>query len=151
MMNNISISGRLVAEPELKYTKTDMPYTRITIAVNRGFKDKNGHYPVDFIDAEALKATAKFICSHFEKGQFIEIKGELRTNSYTDKDGIRRKYCSVFIDKAEFCGDRKKKTTQTPPAEQAPLPDESQMPSYEQTGMDGCDYYEPNTEDDLPF
>ena len=34
-MNNVSLIGRLTANPELKYSQSGMAYTRFSIAVDR--------------------------------------------------------------------------------------------------------------------
>ena len=47
--------------------------------------------------------------------------------------------------------DPEKENQEPAPLSEQPLRDESQMPSYEQIGMDGCDFYTPNEDDDLPF
>ena len=36
-MNNVSLIGRLTADPELKHTQSGMAMTRFTVAVGRNF------------------------------------------------------------------------------------------------------------------
>ena len=36
-MNNVSLLGRLTANPELKYTQTQTAYTRFSVAVDRAY------------------------------------------------------------------------------------------------------------------
>lgn len=155
-MNCFECIGRLTADPELSHTPSGVAVARFSVAVDRRHKDKDGNYPTDFISMEAWRNTAEFVCRNFCKGQQIGIAGTLQTGSYTDKDGIRRKSYKIVVNSVTFCGSAPARPEDTP--EQAapsqsqlpPLPDESSMPGYEQTGMDGCDFYTPD-DDDLPF
>ena len=42
MYNKVILIGRLVAAPELHKTSTDKSVARVTVAVNRRYKDQNG-------------------------------------------------------------------------------------------------------------
>lgn len=45
MLNTISLQGRLVRDPEIRYTKTDIPVATYTLAVDRGYKDRQVSIP----------------------------------------------------------------------------------------------------------
>lgn len=98
-MNNVSIVGRLTADPELKTTQSGISYTRFTVAVDRQYsKDKE----TDFLDCTAWRGTAEFISKYFFKGQRIGLTGRIQTGSYTDKDGNKRKTWEIVVDNCEF-------------------------------------------------
>lgn len=84
-MNNISITGRLVYEPELKTTQNGATFMSNRIAVNRADKNKT----TDFFNVQAWNKTAEFIYKYFSKGDPIEISGRLQTESYEKKDGTK--------------------------------------------------------------
>ena len=67
MVNCAVILGRLVAEPELKVTSSNISTTSFTVAVDRNFT-QNGERQADFIDVVAWRSTAEFVCKHFHKG-----------------------------------------------------------------------------------
>ena len=48
MLNHIDIMGRLVRDPELRYTQSNTPVTSFTIAVDRDFKSESGEKQTDF-------------------------------------------------------------------------------------------------------
>ena len=101
-MNLIGISGRLVKDPELRYTNTEKAVTSFCIACDRpGVKDKT-----DFIDCVAWDKKAEFVAKYFHKGQRIEVSGVLTTRTY-EKDGQKRKTAEVRCDQV-FFGDSKK-------------------------------------------
>ncbi|MBQ9011646.1 MAG: single-stranded DNA-binding protein, partial [Bacilli bacterium] len=39
MMNRVCLVGRLTAKPELRYTGSNVAYTRFSVAVNRTFSN----------------------------------------------------------------------------------------------------------------
>ena len=42
MTNRVVLIGRLTKDPDLKYSESNLPVLRFTIAVNRTFTDQNG-------------------------------------------------------------------------------------------------------------
>ena len=106
-MNNVSLIGRLTADPELKHTQSDLAYTRFSIAVDRQFTKQGEEKQADFINITAWRKTAEFICKYFSKGQRIALNGHIQTGSYTDKDGNKRTSFDVVADNVEFCEAKK--------------------------------------------
>lgn len=104
-MNNVSLMGRLTADPELKTTQNGISYCRFTVAVNRYSKD--GEDTADFISCVAWRSTAEFICNYFLKGSKIALIGSIQTGSYTDKDGRKVYTTDVNTDKVFFCESKK--------------------------------------------
>ena len=54
-MNRVCLVGRLTAKPELRYTPSNVPTTRFSIAVNRTFKNEQGGRDADFINILAWR------------------------------------------------------------------------------------------------
>ena len=104
-MNNVSLIGRLTADPELKTTQNGISYCRFTVAVNRYSKD--GEDTADFISCVAWRSTAEFICNYFLKGNKIALIGSIQTGSYTDKDGRKVYTTDINTDKVFFCESKK--------------------------------------------
>ena len=48
-MNTVMLVGRLAQEPEVRTTEKGKEIVRISLAVNRGFKNPDGIYETDFI------------------------------------------------------------------------------------------------------
>lgn len=102
-MNNVSLIGRLTADPELKHTASGIATTRFSVAVDRSYAKQGEERQADFINILAWRQTAEFVCKYFSKGQRIAIVGQIRTGSYTDKDGNKRYTFEVQADNVEFC------------------------------------------------
>lgn len=102
-MNNVSLIGRLTADPELKHTQSGVAMTRFTIAVDRTYTKQGEERQADFITIVAWRQTAEFVCKYFSKGRRIALNGSIRTGSYTAQDGSKRYTTEVFADNVEFC------------------------------------------------
>lgn len=107
MLNHIVIMGRLVRDPELRYTHASVPVTSFTVAVDRDYQSENGERQADFIDCSAWRATAEFISKYFRKGSMIAVSGRLQAHKWVDRDGNNRTGWAIKVDNVYFCGDKK--------------------------------------------
>ena len=101
-MNNITLVGRLTADPELKSTSSGHSVVRFQVAVDRNFTGADGERKADFIPVTAWRGTAEFIDKYFNKGMKIGIVGRIETNSYKGDDGNWVNLWSVVADNVEF-------------------------------------------------
>lgn len=105
-MNNICITGRLTAAPEIKKTTSGVSVCSVSIAVDRDYK-VNGEKATDFIPCIFWRGTAEFVGKYFNKGDMIAVVGSLESRKYKDKDGNNRTVWEVKADKVNFCGSKK--------------------------------------------
>lgn len=142
-MNKVHLIGRLTSDPELRQTQSGIATCRFTVAVNRKFKNKQtGEYEADFISCMAWRQTAEFISRYWNKGKMIAISGELRTGSYQDKNhsDVTHYTTDVFVDEAEFCGDKTDNTNVVKKAQKAGIPTEQMygnLSDFEEILSDG--------------
>ncbi len=101
-MNRVTLVGRLTAKPELRYTSSNLPYARFSIAVNRNFRNNDGQTEADFINIIVWRKQAENVCNFLDKGRLVGVDGRLQTGSYTDKDGNRRYTTDVVADSVQF-------------------------------------------------
>lgn len=141
MLNIAIITGRLTADPALRQTERGVPYTRFTLAAGRDRPDKDGGRGVDFLDVEAWRETAKFICRHFRRGQPATVTGRLRSGRYTDARGVQRRFCRVEAREAHFAGAAPQAEDPAPEREEDTIQEESANPDEDFAFLD----------DDLPF
>ena len=106
MLNIAVIMGRLVADPELRHTPSDIPVTRIRVAVDRSYAKQGTERQTDFIDVTAWRSTAEFICKYFRKGSMIAVSGRIQTGSYTNNEGIKRNTFEIVADEVNFTGSK---------------------------------------------
>ena len=108
-MNVVTLVGNLCRDNDLRYTSGEnaTAILRNTVAVQRKFKNKDtGEYESDFISIQAFGSNAEFINKYFNKGSKIGIVGEIRTGSYTNKDGQKVYTTDVIVNNAEFVSKR---------------------------------------------
>ena len=121
-MNRIDLIGRLVAKPELRYTNSNIAYSRYTIAVNRP-KQANKEQETDFIDCLVWRGQAENLVNYQDKGSLIAVEGSLRKESFDDKDGNKRYNTYVLTDRIEFLGSKPKEGNRVEqPTQQEPDP-----------------------------
>lgn len=87
MYNKVTLVGRLVRDPELRYTPSGKAVANFTIAVDRGFKNKEtGESNADFIKITTWDKQAENIGNMLKKGRLVLVDGSIRSGSY-EKDG----------------------------------------------------------------
>lgn len=106
-MNKVVLIGRLTAKPELRFTSSNVGFTRFTIAVNRQYSGQDKKRDADFINVVAWRKQAETICKYFDKGNLIAVEGRLQTSNYDDKDGNKRYTVDVALDNFEFIESKK--------------------------------------------
>lgn len=102
-MNKWNGTGRLVRDPEIRYSQGEKPccFAKFTLAVDRKFKRDN-EPSADFIPCTSFGKTAEVIEKYFTKGMKMEVSGEIRTGSYTNKDGVKVYATEIAADEIGF-------------------------------------------------
>ncbi len=101
-MNRVMLIGRLTAKPELRYTASNVPFTRFSLAVNRTFSNGNGERETDFLNIIVWRKQAENVCNYLNKGSLVSIEGRIQTGSYDDKDGNKRYTTDIVADSVQF-------------------------------------------------
>ena len=84
-MNNVSLIGRFVKDPELRYTPTGKAVSNFTLAVRNPFDPENA----DFIQCVAWGVGAELIAEKHEKGNMVGVDGRIQTRNYENNEGQR--------------------------------------------------------------
>ena len=104
--NQVTIGGRLTADPELKTTPSGISVTTFSVAVNRRFSGKNeGEPQADFFNVTAWRAQADFVTKFFRKGSSICVCGRLQNRSWK-KDGQKHYATEIVADEVYFVDSR---------------------------------------------
>ena len=148
MLNNISVMGRLTADPEVRQTPNGVSVCSFTIANDKDFK-RDGDAP-NWIDCVAWRNNADFIGKYFKKGSLIVVTGSLQTRQYQDRNGNNRKATEIVVSQQYFAESRRSAEEQGgfAPAQQA-----AQQPApVSYASADASDFtVTGDAEDDLPF
>lgn len=101
-MNRIIVLGRLVKDPEVRYTTSGRVVCQFTLAVDRPFVNQEGQRESDFIPVIIWGKTAETCGNNLLKGHRALVEGRLQIRSFEGKDGIKRYVSEVIADHFEF-------------------------------------------------
>lgn len=110
-MNKVILIGRLVRDPELRFTSTGKAVAQFSIAVNKTFsKEKEA----DFFNIVVWGMIAEACANHLEKGRLVGVEGRLQTRSYL-KDDEKRYVTEIVAEQVQFLewGAKKKENNST--------------------------------------
>ena len=102
MNNMLNLIGRLVRTPELENTSYGKPFSNITLAVQRNYKNSDDEYGVDFIDVTLWGSIAEKTVEYCHKGDMVGVKGTLQAKVFDNNDGNRVYKLEVVADKIMF-------------------------------------------------
>ena len=100
-MNEIILTGRLVKDPEVRYTPSQKVVTTFSLAVNREFKNEQGNYDTDFFNCVAWGKTAELMGNTLKKGAKILVTGRVQIRNY-ESNGERKYITEVIVNKFEY-------------------------------------------------
>ncbi len=154
-MNNVTLIGRLVRDPELRYIpSTGNAIANFTLAIDKGLsRDKKQEMEsrnmptADFIDIVVWGKPAENCANYLKQGLQVAIQGRIQTGSYEDKQGVRRKTFDVVANNVEFLewGENRNSGGMN---QQQQRPEQSQPMNNDFGGIEG---FHPTDNDDIPF
>ena len=102
-MNKWIGMGRLVADPEIRYSQGENAtcIARYRLAIDRRY-GRTEEQTADFISCVAFGKNAEFADKYLHKGIKIAVTGRIQTGSYTNKDGQKVYTTDVVIEEQEF-------------------------------------------------
>lgn len=144
-MNNVSLVGRLVRDPEVRYGQNEsVSVAKFSLAVERKWK-RDGEPTVDFINCTVFGKSAEFTEKYFRKGMRVAITGRIQTGSYKNKDGQTVFTTEIIVESQEIA-QSKSESNESSTASNA----EAGKSTYGSSGDDFMSIPE-GTEDELPF
>ncbi|WP_302469430.1 single-stranded DNA-binding protein [Weizmannia sp. WK01] len=118
MINPVVLTGRLTADPVLRYTPSGVAVTTFTLAVNRTFSVQSGKKEADFVSVIAWRKIAENIANYLSKGNLIGVDGRLQTRSYEDNNGKRVFVTEVVSEHVCFLETKKNRLANEPQGSQ---------------------------------
>jgi len=123
-LNRVMIIGRLVRDPELKYTPNGKEVCNFSVAVNSW----NGKEEVgNFFDCVIWGKRAENLTQYCKKGSVIGIEGRLQQRRWEDQNGNKRSTVEIVVDSAQFLSSRDSDSKGAPsaPVDNGPFDDTS--------------------------
>lgn len=125
--NNVTLIGRLTADPELKETKNGTAVMQATIAVERMKRDGEDQ-GADFINLVIWSHSADYISKYANKGDLIGVNGRLSQRTYENKDGNTVWVVEVVCDTVEILRKVAQQETKASPAKKSNNRRSSELP-----------------------
>ena len=156
-LNVCTLSGRLGADAEVRYTSTGLAITQLSLGVKHRKRKANGDGYEDetyWIDVTMYGKRGESLQASLYKGALVAITGHIRSSSW-EKDGKRYKKTEVVADNIELM--TMQREHRQPTGQAAPAPQATPSPTYDpglQATIDG--YYAASQpagvyDDEIPF
>lgn len=106
-INKVILVGNLGADPEVRYTAGGSAITSIRIATSESWKDKQTGEQQERTEWHRVKffgRLAEIAGEYLKKGRQVYVEGSLRTDKYTDKDGVERYSTDIVANEMQMLG-----------------------------------------------
>ena len=97
-VNYVELIGWLGNDPEQRFTPSGVAIAEFSVATKRlGSRNEDGSwtYDTDWLDVVAWDQLAETVCANLRKGSRVRVTGSLRTDTWEDRDGNKRKRVHV--------------------------------------------------------
>lgn len=114
MLNKVFLLGRLGADPELRYSASQMPICNLRIATNERKKTADGNWEevTEWHSVVTFGKTAENCSQYLAKGRQAFVEGKLSTSKWQDKDGNDRYKTEIIANNVTFVGGNSKGTNE---------------------------------------
>lgn len=104
-INTITISGNLVADPEMRYTASDLAVTDLRIASNRPIQVDDGwDSKATFVTVTAWRDLAERVEEAFGKGDRVIVNGYLELDEWENDEGEARSRLKIVASNVQPMG-----------------------------------------------
>lgn len=106
-INKVILVGRLGNDPDVRYTASGSAVTTISIATSESWKDKatgQQQSRTEWHKCVFFGRLAEIAGQYLKKGSQVYVEGSLRTNKYTDKNGIERYSTDINANELQMLG-----------------------------------------------
>ena len=106
-VNKVILIGNLGADPETRYTGSGTAITSLRLATSESWTDKSSGEKQERTEWHRVKLfgrLAEIAGEYLKKGRQVYIEGSLRTDKYTDKDGVERFSTDIVANEMQMIG-----------------------------------------------
>jgi single-strand DNA-binding protein len=109
------LEGRLVGDPEIRYTQNGTALCRFSIANNNDYyKDEELQKQVSFVDVTTWAKLAEHCNEYLKKGSRIIVNGRLKQDRWQDDAGGNRSKISIVGNQVQFLDLKNDEAEQVP-------------------------------------
>ena len=106
-VNKVILIGNLGADPETRYSASGTAFCSISVATTDSWKDKQTGERQEKTEWHRVKffgRLAEIAGEYLKKGRQVYIEGSLRTDKYTDKEGVERYSTDIVANEMQMLG-----------------------------------------------
>jgi single-strand DNA-binding protein len=108
-INKVILVGNLGNDPEVRYSQGGSAITTVSIATSESWKDKQTGEAQERTEWHRVKffgRLAEIAGEYLKKGSQVYVEGSLRTDKYTDKNGVERYTTDIIAAEMQMLGGR---------------------------------------------
>ena len=101
-VNKVTVLGNLGRDPEIRYTPSNMAIATVSIATT--YKAKDREPETEWHRVVLFGRQAEVAGEYLKKGSSVYVEGRLRTQKWTDKNGIERYTTEIIAESMQMLG-----------------------------------------------
>lgn len=138
-VNKVILLGHLGSDAEVRYLNEGRVVANVSLATNEYFTDNSGNRieQTEWHRLEMWDKLAKLAEQYLKKGRQVYVEGKLRTETWTDKEGIQRSTTRVRVLQLELLSGGPQ--SETPKTQENKIPltrNEPQTESFNESDLD---------------
>jgi len=117
-VNKVIIVGNLGKDPEERSFPDGSPVCNITVACSEKYKDKQGEQKevTEWVNVVFFGKLAEIAGQYLRKGSSVYVEGKLKTEKYTDKNGVEKYSTKVIANSMQMLGGKPQESAPARPA-----------------------------------
>ena len=102
-VNKVILVGRIGRDPEVRHTQSGQVVASFSVATDESYKGKDGQKveATEWHNVTAWGKTAEFIGAYMGKGRLVYVEGKLKTEKYTDQQGVEKYTTKIVADRVQ--------------------------------------------------
>lgn len=112
-LNRAIIIGSLGADPDMKYATSGTAICTVSVATNETWTDKQGQKQerTEWHRVKLFDKLAEIANEYLRKGALVYFEGKIRTDKYTDREGIERYATSIIASEMQMLSGKREDST----------------------------------------
>jgi len=103
-VNKAILLGRLGGDAETRHTSNGTPVSRVSLAMNRRWRDKDDQIHEDTDWISVVLWNSESLAEFLTRGKQVYVEGRLQTRSYEDREGVKRYVTEVVAQNVVLLG-----------------------------------------------
>lgn len=112
-LNQCNFIGRLGKDVESRHMTDGTSIASFALAVGWKSKDKEG---TEWVSITAFGKLAEICNQYLSKGSQVYVSGKLKTEKYTDKNGVEKYATKIIADRMQMLGSKSESREKPEPA-----------------------------------